>query len=117
MCLLNVAIPAIVWVYCILGEYKAADITIDFEQFSLVLSCIVLVWSMCRLVRIVQSVSDKLVNKLMIILHITAYLFIIIVNVALIKFDNRFLRAYEIFTVCYLVIYFVCSLIFGLIVN
>ena len=43
VCLINVAIPAIVWVFNRQEEYKAADITYDIEQLSLVASCIVLV--------------------------------------------------------------------------
>jgi hypothetical protein len=76
-----VAIPAIVWVLWIEEEYKAALITLDIEQLSLVASCIVLVWAICRLVRLAKSLSEKMVNKVMIIMHIVAYLVIIIANV------------------------------------
>ncbi len=75
------AIPAIVWVLWIEEEYKAALITLDIEQLSLVASCIVLVWAICRLVRLAKSLSEKMVNKVMIIMHIVAYLVIIIANV------------------------------------
>jgi hypothetical protein len=81
VCLFNVAIPAIVWVLWIEEEYKAALITLDIEQLSLVASCIVLVWAICRLVRLAKSLSEKMVNKVMIIMHIVAYLVIIIANV------------------------------------
>ena len=57
-------------------------------------------------------------NKVTIIMHIVAYLFIIIVNpLQLMLYYLGCLRAYEISTICYLVVYFVCTLIFGLIVN
>jgi hypothetical protein len=71
-CVFNVAIPAIVWIYNMINEEKAAEITYDVEQLSLALSCICLVWGICRLVRIVQSLVDKMVNKVMIFLHIFA---------------------------------------------
>ncbi len=47
----------------------------------LVLSCAFLAWGICRLIRIVESFSVLLVNKVMIILHIVAYLLIIAMNV------------------------------------
>ena len=75
------AIPAIVWVFNIKKEGKAAFITYEIEQLSLVASCIVLVWAICRLVRLAKSLSEKMVNKVMIIMHIVAFLAIIIVNV------------------------------------
>jgi hypothetical protein len=50
-------------------------------------------------------------------MHIVAYLFIIVLNA--LKFVNitPSFRAYEIATICNLVVYFVCSLIFCLIVD
>ena len=51
-------------------------------------------------------------------MHIVAYLFIIIVNATQLYFSYvPSGRAYEISTICYLVVYFVCTLIFGFIVN
>jgi hypothetical protein len=38
------------------------------------------VWSILRLARIVKSLSTKMPNKIIIGLHITAYLLIIVVN-------------------------------------
>ena len=60
-----------------------------------------------------------LVNKVMIVSHIVAYLFIIAANtVQSIYFvKDRYSRAYEKSTICYYAVYFVCDLIFGLIVN
>ena len=64
---------------------------------SLVASCIVLVWAIYRLVRLGKSLSDKIVNKVMIIMHIIAYLVVIISNVlSYVSYSNRDLRAYEI---------------------
>lgn len=100
------------------GNYKVANITFNVEQISLVLSCIVLIWSIARMARIVRDSRNILVNKLMIVMHIVAYLFIILVNIvqtaAFYKFGSR---AFEITTYCDFVVYFVCTLIFGLIVN
>jgi hypothetical protein len=76
-----VAITAMVWVFDMKDKDKALSITYDIEQLSLVASCIVLVWSICRLVRLAESLCEKMVNKVMIIMHIVAYLVIIIANV------------------------------------
>ena len=86
---------------------------------SLVLSCFVLVWGIARLARIVHKLSTMLVNKGMIVSHIVAYLFIIVANTVqtLYYVKNPGFRAYEISTICNMAIYFVCTLIFGLIVN
>ncbi len=57
-------------------------------------------------------------NKVTIIMHIVAYLFIVVVNVLQIMvYYDISLRAYLIAEICSLVVYFVCTLIFGLIVN
>jgi len=58
----------------------------------------------------------------MIILHILAYVLVIIVNILLLKdsvsrFLNLVLIQFEISCICSLVIYFFCNLILGLIVN
>ena len=68
--------------------------------------------------RIVRDSSNLLANKVMIVMHIVAYLFIIAVNIvqAAAYYKGGFI-AYEIMTICYMVVYFVCTLIFGLIVN
>jgi hypothetical protein len=61
--------------------------------------------------------NSIMANKVTIIMHIVAYIFIIVVDATqtMMYFDSP--RAYEISTVCNLVVYFVCTLIFGLIVN
>jgi hypothetical protein len=83
----------------------------------LVLSCIVLIWGIARMARIVRDSSNMLVNKLMIVLHIVAYLFIIIVNIVQTAAYYKGGKVYEITSICFFVVYFVCTLIFGLIVN
>ncbi len=81
VCLLNVALPLIVWVFNMRGNYRVANTTFDIEQSLLILSCIVLIWGIARMARIVRDSSNMLVNKLMIVSHIVAYLSIIIVNI------------------------------------
>ena len=53
----------------------------------------------------------------MIILHIIAYLLIILVNGISLLIFTRSLLVYKITEICNLVVYFACSLILGLIVN
>ena len=112
------ALPLIFWVFKVKGKYKVAGITFDAEKVSLALSCIVLICGIARLARTLWDFSNFLANKVMIVMHIVAYLFIILVNIvqtaAFYKFGSR---AFEITTYCDFVVYFVCTLIFGLIVN
>ncbi len=56
-------------------------------------------------------------NKFTIIMHIVAYLAIIIVNATAYSLHIESLTAYEISVISSFVVYFVCTLIFGLIVN
>jgi hypothetical protein len=112
-----VALPLIVWVFNIRGNYEVANITFNVEQILLVLSCIVLILGIARLARILKDLSNMLANKDMIVMHIVAYLFIIAVNIVQTAYYRGGLRAYEITTISSLVVYFVCTLIFGLIVN
>jgi hypothetical protein len=53
----------------------------------------------------------------MIIMHIVAYLVIIIVNLLCVAYGRGGLRAFEISVICYLTIYSICTVIFGLIVD
>ena len=53
----------------------------------------------------------------MIIMHIVAYLVIITANVLSYGAYNDSLRAYEIYNMCNLAVYSVCTVIFGVIVN
>ena len=112
------ALALIVWVFDIRGNYTVASITFDVEQSLLILSCIVLIWGIARMARIVRDSSNLLANKVMIVMHIFAYLFIIAANIvqAAAYYKVR-LRAFEITTICSFVVYFVCTLIFGQIVN
>jgi len=118
VCLFNIVVPLIYWVFYSLEEYKAGGIAYGIEQSSLVMSCVVLIWGICKLLRLFGSANRMLPNKVIIIMHIVAYLFIIIVDITLnVTAVNFRLKAKEISTICNLVIYFVCTLIFGLIVN
>ncbi len=81
VCLLNVALPLICWVFNIRKKYKIANITFDIEQMLLVLSCIILIWGIARLSRIQKDLSNMLVNKSMLVSHVVAYLFIVVVNI------------------------------------
>ncbi len=47
---------------------------------SLVVSCIILVWGICRLIKFSKSEAGQMVNKDMIIMHIVTYLAIIMMN-------------------------------------
>ena len=58
-----------------------------------------------------------MVNKVMIIMHILAYLAIIIVNVLSYAALKDGYRAYEIYNMCNLAVHSVCTVIFGVIVN
>jgi hypothetical protein len=87
------------------------------ENLNLVLSLIVLVWGMVRLIKIVGSASSMLVNKVMIIMHVVAYLFIIVTNAPGFYYYELNAKTYRIWTTCDLVVYSVCSTILCLIVN
>ena len=82
----------------------------------MVVSCIALVWGIYRMVTLAKSLSEKMVERVMILLHIVAYLAVIIVN-ALSYVRYKRLRGYEISEICLLAVYSVCSVIFGLILN
>jgi len=120
VCVFNVVVPGIYWVFYALEEYKAGGIAYDIEQSSLAMSCIILIWGICRMLRFFGSANRMLPNKVIILMHIVAYLFLIIVDIiqnVIAVNQNYGYKAYEISTICNLVIYFVCTLIFGLIVN
>ena len=74
-----------------------------------------MIWGIARLARIVRKLSTILVNKVMIVSHIVAYLFIIVANT--IQGFSSSLKEFEIMSICGAVVLFVCTLIFGLIVN
>ncbi len=56
-------------------------------------------------------------NKVIIIMHIIAYLAVIIVNALGYFTLGRDLKVYEISTIVSLTVYCVCTVIFGLIIN
>ena len=59
-----------------------------------------------------------MVNQVMMIMHIVAYLAIIISNVLwYVAYNKDGLRAYEISAMCNLAVFSVCTVIFGVIVN
>jgi hypothetical protein len=59
-----------------------------------------------------------LVNKVFILSHIVAYIFLVLVNISQAAASNKGgLRTFEISTICLLAVYCVSDLIFGLIVN
>ena len=58
-----------------------------------------------------------MVNKVMILMHIVAYLFIIVVNALQFLFAYGSLKANDISTMCSMVVWSVCTLIFGVIAN
>ena len=56
-------------------------------------------------------------NKVTIIMHILAYLVIIVANATQSMLYFGSIRTFETSAICNLVVYFVCTLIFGIIVN
>jgi hypothetical protein len=76
-----VALPLICWVLNIKKAYKEANITFGIGQILLVLSCIILIWGIARLARILKDLSNMLVNKAMLVSHFFAYLLIVVVNI------------------------------------
>ncbi len=77
----------------------------------------VLIWGICRMMRLVGSLNTMLANKVTIIMHIVAFMVIIFTNALqnMSYFGNS--SIYEIATICNMVVYFFCTLIFGLILN
>ncbi len=51
------------------------------EIVSLAISCAILVWGFKRLIEIVQSAKDDIVNQAMIFWHIVAYFFFYIADI------------------------------------
>jgi hypothetical protein len=78
---LNVAMPAIVWILVALGEDKALAIAFAIMQSLIAISFVVLIWGIIRMVRLVGSLNDIIANKVTITIHILSYLFIIVTNV------------------------------------
>jgi hypothetical protein len=83
MYLFVLVIAAIYW---ICGEAECMTETLYFfvllsEILSPVLEWIVLVWGIFRMVRVIRSLSDQEVNKVMTILHILAFLLVILASI------------------------------------
>ena len=115
--LITVLIPTVDWVlYDHSKLYKYYLICGYLDNLPLAVSCFFLVWGFQRLIKIVQHANDHLVNKGMIIWHIIAYFFIMIVNIAEF-FTLGSLKQFEIATYCYLAVNLACSVILALIVN
>jgi len=108
-----VAISAVDWGL----NHKAGSIVYDISQLSLVASCIVLILAIYRLVRLSSSLTKKVVNRGMIIMHIIAYLLIIFVNVQTTVIHAPHWRKFEIAWICNFAVQSVCSVIFCLIVH
>ena len=75
-----------------------------------------MVWAIYRVVRLFKKLSDRIVNKIMITVHIVDYLILIIVNLLLNYVPLDDLRAQEIFKICEIAIYSVDDVIFGMII-
>ena len=75
------ALPLICWVFNIKEDYKKANIIFGIGQILLVLSCMILIWGIARLARILKDLSNMLVNKAMLVSHVVAYLLIVVVNI------------------------------------
>lgn len=71
-----------------------------------------------RLVRLSGPAGEKMVNKLIVTMHIIAYLLIIIVDIitSLLALGKNNLREFEISQICNLAVYSLCNLLFGVIV-
>jgi len=81
--LFNLIAPAAFWFYAVRGSFKEASIANSIEQVSLAMSCITLIWGICRMVRIVGSKNGIIPKKISIIMHIVAYLFVVPANVTM----------------------------------
>ena len=79
--MITVLIPAIDWVLLNHNLWRAYVIVGLPENACLAFSCAILVLGFQRLIKIVQSSNDHLVNKSMIGWHIIAYFFILIANI------------------------------------
>jgi hypothetical protein len=115
--LITVLIPAVDWVLYDHSKLNKYYLIFGYlDNLTLAVSCFVLVWGFQRLIKIVQHANDHLVKKCMIIWHIIAYFFIMIVNIAEFFTLNSY-KQYEIATYCDLAVNLACSVILALIVN
>ena len=107
--------PAVLWVFGNHQQLKSYSIFDFFDNIPLFISFFFLVWGFHRLIKIMKS-ADHLVNSSMVILHITAYSFILIASIVE-NFTIKTLHSYEVSTYCDLVINLTCTAILALIVN
>jgi len=118
VCVFNVVVPAISWIYYAHEELKLGDMFNQFLQASLILSCILLAWAMRRMMRFFGAVDHMLPNKVIMGLHIVAYVLLVAVNFAqFVTWNYVSPEAFEVTTVVTLVVYFFCTLIWGFIIN
>lgn len=82
------------------------------EQLTLVVSCIFLIWGICRM----SQLEEKMINRPMMIMHILAYLVVIIIDSLQFTIDDKSSEAFEIYTICLLAVYTLATIILGLIV-
>ena len=107
-------IPTLDWIFA--GRNKVYDVLAYAEIFPLVISCIILFWALKKLIRLLDSPTDHIVNRQMILWHIIAYFLIVAADIAVNFFYNEW-KSYAIATYCLLVINLVCNLILVHIVN
>ena len=101
VCLLNVALPLICWLFNVREAYNIANIIFYIEQILLVLSCIILTWGIARLARILKDLSNMLVNKAMFVSHFVAYLLIVVVNIVQASVSYKLgSKEFEVSTIC-----------------
>jgi len=108
-----IIVPSFVWTYDMKENYLVSYSMFDVSQLSLILSCAVLAWALRRLKRLVESDSDLIAKKSMMMWHLMAYLLVIITNIIqtffvfiTINFSGCFYD--EVFTITLLVVLCIC---------
>ena len=107
-------IPTLDWIF--VRRNKFYNVLAYAEILPLVVSCIILFWALKKLIRLLDSPTDHIVNRQMILWHIIAYFLIVAADIAVNFFYNEW-ETYAIATYCLLVINLVCNLILVHIVN
>lgn len=108
-----IIVPSFVWTYDMKENYLVSYSMFVVSQLSLILSCAVLAWALRRLKRLVESDSDLIAKKSMMMWHLMAYLLVIITNIIqtffvfiTINFSGCFYD--EVFTITLLVVLCIC---------
>jgi len=108
-----IIVPSFVWTYDMKENYLVSYSIFVVSQLSLILSCAVLAWALRRLKRLVESDSDLIAKKSMMMWHLMAYLLVIITNIIqtffvfiTINFSGCFYD--EVFTITLLVVLCIC---------